>query len=256
MLRNYVNDNQDDWDVYASALTYAYNTHVHRTTGTTPFDLILSRPPPPYATHHSVKRRATPDAFTKQDFLRRITDTIDMAGKRLHSAQARYKRNFDRSIRKSKRLITTDDYVYLDNPEVRERNKLTPIAQGPYRVIRAGRRTVYIDRDGITEKVSLDRVVLAPRPTEEPTLAPRLHAANAQASPSGADALAPNTQPRQPTGDGQQNAQSESLPPTPTQELPTTGHPPLSQQPTIRTNQEGSGLGQTTLQEGAPTLGA
>ena len=124
MLRNYVNDNQDDWDVYASALTYAYNTHVHRTTGTTPFDLILSRPPPPYATHHSVKRRATPDAFTKQDFLRRITDTIDMAGKRLHSAQARYKRNFDRSIRKSKRLITTDDYVYLDNPEVRERNKL------------------------------------------------------------------------------------------------------------------------------------
>ena len=49
MLRNYVNEKQDYWDVYALALTYAYNTHVHRTTGTTPFDLILSRPPPPYA---------------------------------------------------------------------------------------------------------------------------------------------------------------------------------------------------------------
>ena len=45
MVRNYVNDNQTDWDRYAGALSYAYNTHIHRSTLTTPFDLILSRPP-------------------------------------------------------------------------------------------------------------------------------------------------------------------------------------------------------------------
>lgn len=37
MLRNYVIDHQDDLDEYASALTYTYNCHVHRSTGTKPF---------------------------------------------------------------------------------------------------------------------------------------------------------------------------------------------------------------------------
>ena len=41
ILRNYVNEHQDDWNRYATALTYAYNNHVHRSTGTTPFSLVL-----------------------------------------------------------------------------------------------------------------------------------------------------------------------------------------------------------------------
>ena len=44
MLRNYVNEHQNDWDVYVGPLTYAYNSHVHRSTRTTPFELVLSRP--------------------------------------------------------------------------------------------------------------------------------------------------------------------------------------------------------------------
>ena len=35
MLRNYVNEHQDDWDRHATVLSYAYNNHVHRTTTTT-----------------------------------------------------------------------------------------------------------------------------------------------------------------------------------------------------------------------------
>ena len=60
MLRNYVNEHQDDWDRYAKALTYAYNNHVHRSTGTTPFSLVLSRPPPEFSLHHSIRSRARP----------------------------------------------------------------------------------------------------------------------------------------------------------------------------------------------------
>ena len=46
MLRCYVEDHPKDWAKYVRALCYAYNTAVHRTTGTTPFDLVLSRAPP------------------------------------------------------------------------------------------------------------------------------------------------------------------------------------------------------------------
>ena len=49
MLRNYVNEHQDDWDVYVGPLTYAYNSHAHLTTRTTLFELVLSRAPPEFS---------------------------------------------------------------------------------------------------------------------------------------------------------------------------------------------------------------
>ncbi|CDF34348.1 unnamed protein product [Chondrus crispus] len=49
MLRKYVGEHQDDWYVYVGPLMYAYNSHVHRTTRTTPFELVLSRPAPEFS---------------------------------------------------------------------------------------------------------------------------------------------------------------------------------------------------------------
>jgi len=46
MLRNYVADDQAPWDEYLTAMAYAFNRCVHRTTNTTPLELILTRPPP------------------------------------------------------------------------------------------------------------------------------------------------------------------------------------------------------------------
>ena len=45
MLRCYVVDNPGDWCEYVGALCFAYNTAIHRATRTTPFDLVLCRPP-------------------------------------------------------------------------------------------------------------------------------------------------------------------------------------------------------------------
>ena len=71
MLRNYVDEHQNDWDRYATALTYAYNCHVHRSTDTTPFNLVLSRPPPEFSLQPSVRLRAPPTAEQKNDYARR-----------------------------------------------------------------------------------------------------------------------------------------------------------------------------------------
>lgn len=51
MLRCYVSDHQENRDEYAKPLTHAYNLNIHRGTGTRPFDLALSRPPPEFTLH-------------------------------------------------------------------------------------------------------------------------------------------------------------------------------------------------------------
>ena len=75
MLRCYVDDNPQDWDRYAPALTYAYNTAVHRSTGTTPFDLVLSRPPPSF-TNNIITGSSERSYMT---FAQRLRDSIDRA---------------------------------------------------------------------------------------------------------------------------------------------------------------------------------
>ena len=79
MPRNYVNEHQNDCDRHATALTYSYNCYVHRSTNTTPFNLVLPRPPPEFSRHHSVKLRAPPTAEQKNDYARRLDDVIQTA---------------------------------------------------------------------------------------------------------------------------------------------------------------------------------
>ena len=99
MLRNYVNEHQDDWDIYAPALTYAYKNHVHRATGTTPSSLVLSRPPPEFSLNHSIRSRARPTQDQRNDYVRRLDDSTQHAYTRRLATQARYKREFDKRIR-------------------------------------------------------------------------------------------------------------------------------------------------------------
>ena len=49
MIRSYLADHPRDWDLYTGALTFAYNCQPHSTTALAPFELVLSRPPPPLA---------------------------------------------------------------------------------------------------------------------------------------------------------------------------------------------------------------
>ena len=86
MLRNYVKEHQDDWDRYATALTYAYNNHVNRSIGTTPFSLLLSRPPPEFSLHHSIRSRARPTQDKRNDYVRRLDDSIQRLHKTPHNS--------------------------------------------------------------------------------------------------------------------------------------------------------------------------
>eukprot|EP00171_Calliarthron_tuberculosum_P022605 IDg22605t1 len=44
--RRFIADHPKDWDLYTDALTYAYNTQAHSSTGYAPMELTISRLPP------------------------------------------------------------------------------------------------------------------------------------------------------------------------------------------------------------------
>ena len=168
MVRNYAGEHQDDWDVYVGPLTYAYNSHVHRTTRTTPFELVFSRPPPEFFLRRADGDAPPPDRGKQRaEFLKTLDSTIQKAYESLRRTQARYKRDFDKRIRRINSRLRPGEYVYLNPTEGgKTSNKLASPAVGPYRVLANDRRSITIDRDGVTERVSADRCVYTPPPRD------------------------------------------------------------------------------------------
>jgi len=174
-LRTYIADHPRDWDLYSSALTYAYNSSPQTSTALAPFELVLSRPPGPLAVRKPVGEPQEQRSFKakwKTWLQKAIAETKD----KLIAAQQRYKRNYDKKLRRNSETIEADDFVFLrvERRDPNEtRHKLAPIADGPYKVksVNNDNKTlvIYYD-DGNVETVSRSRVVKAPRSTSDPKI--------------------------------------------------------------------------------------
>ncbi len=90
-----------DWDRFASAISYGYNTQVHRATGFSPLDLTVSRPP----VHLAIQNVATPGEpqprLQREQFLARLKALMGTANGNLRQAQVRYKADFYKAVRPS-----------------------------------------------------------------------------------------------------------------------------------------------------------
>ena len=120
-LRHYVSDHQKSWDEYVQPLTYAYNIQVHRSTGTTPYSLVLSRHPPnpsiesfptvvPTDSDESVSINEM-----KKRVLLRFAEAIKRADTRSTTQQAQYKRYFDRAAQVAP-AYEAGQYVFVNRP--------------------------------------------------------------------------------------------------------------------------------------------
>ena len=131
MLRKYVNEPQNDWDVYAGALTYAYNSHVHRSTRTIPFSCFIPRPLRDFSPRNSARRCSTPDATTCDDFRQRLDLSIEKAYNSLQRTQERHKRDFDKRVRRVKSGIRPGDFIFLDSADgVKKQGSCSPLPKG------------------------------------------------------------------------------------------------------------------------------
>jgi len=167
MLRCYVEDHPHDWCDYVRALTYAYNTSVHRGIDAAPFDLVLSRSPPDFTIDQTTGPRGRKsDKFDRSDIVSRLRVAIGRASASLKKHQLRYKRDFDKHIRRSAMSLTTEDKVYLDlNDGAQKRDKLSHNVGGAYKILEVDpeTKTIVIQRGDFTERVSMNRVTRAPR---------------------------------------------------------------------------------------------
>ncbi len=170
MLRHYVADDQEGWDQFLPALSYAYNRGVHKSTRTTPFDLVLSRPPTPLGAESVRDWPAIGPSWSKATFLRKLSEAVRSTSERIERAQTRYKRSFDRSVFEANRNLKAGDQAFLDARNTpaeqtllgRRRTKLDPKMIGPYTVLANDGATVVLDVDGLPERINSDRVRPAP----------------------------------------------------------------------------------------------
>ena len=98
-----------------------------------------------------------------------MDSTIQKAYGSLRRTTTRYKCDFDKHIRRINSRLRPGEYVYLNPTDGgNTSNKLASPAVGPYPVLANDRRTIMIDRDGVTERVSANCCGYAPPPTDAP----------------------------------------------------------------------------------------
>ena len=103
----------------------------------------------------------------RNDYVKRLEDSIQQAYTRFLATQAPYNRDFDKRIRTIRQRIKAGDYVCMDPTDGKSKTgKLRSPAIGPYRVLRKDDRTYVIDRDRAIERINADRVTYAPSPED------------------------------------------------------------------------------------------
>ena len=174
-LRDYVSESQRDWDEWLEPLTYAYNMQVHRSTGTTPFDLVLSRHPPSLLMEEDLRehipRESSPTrseriSSVKNQFLTRLEMLMQKARANLNRTQLRYKRNFDARIRRRLQNLKVGSFVYREIAEHPPgvNPKLTSQVEGPFEVLSNEWPVIVIDDNGRAVRINANRLVRAPTP--------------------------------------------------------------------------------------------
>jgi hypothetical protein len=108
-LRAYLGEHQNDWDLYHGALTYSCNNQIHSSTGVTPFELLLNRPPhqlavqtPKPTTNKSINDSLADGGLFngREEFIRRLRGLLPRVRRALEKAGQQYKADADRQVLK------------------------------------------------------------------------------------------------------------------------------------------------------------
>ena len=74
---------------------------------------------------------------------------MSIAKAKVAKRQSKYKFNFDKRLRRNAEIIHPGDRVFVrkeyTNPQVERKQKLSPVADGPYDVVEVNQDTVVLD---------------------------------------------------------------------------------------------------------------
>jgi hypothetical protein len=101
--------------------------------------------------------------------LARIRELVPLAQQRLAESQARYKRNFDRSVKEKNKDVLPNSWVYLRREvhEVGRNPKLDDQVDGPYRLLETDGRVFKLRIGEDDVPVSSDRITPAPESADD-----------------------------------------------------------------------------------------
>jgi len=207
-LRHYINEHQTNWDTFVQPLTYAYNCQIHRTTGTSPFSLTLTRHPPNNVVETAVTASPAlhvgnqPTQTIRGQILDRLSTMFARAEDRMIASQQRYKTYSDRR-RGNRPAIDVGSEVFVDCPKtelktVQEKedheakSKLLPKSVGPFKVVQAFENVVVIRDNNVNVPVSIDRCTPAP-PSRSPPVNPNSNTTAATSPTTPIPALSDST---------------------------------------------------------------
>ena len=138
ILRHFVSNTPDDWDLLLPAVAFAINNAKQTSTGFSPFYLNYGRHPhTPFsrevAEYYKLSDIVVPAATTQAD---KIRTAISLAKISIATAQNRQKQYYDKN--KAPTTFKQGDYVYLNATNLRRGagKKLLPKHLGPYPITR------------------------------------------------------------------------------------------------------------------------
>lgn len=131
-LRNFVQKNPANWDLFLSSAVFCYNCHEHRSLKRTPFEMLFGRKP---NIPSCFKNKVDP-VYTTDDYLMDLKFNLQQmhieARKNILESKLASKARYDRNV--APLNLKEGDQVLIKD-ETRS-GKLAPLRRGPYKVIR------------------------------------------------------------------------------------------------------------------------
>ena len=208
ILNHYVAEHPRSWDQLLGALTLAYNSRPHRSTGVAPLELVnpmgvcswaFKDIPKSGAYPITAQRGTAAEKKAQADLLTRLVQLIPQMRATLKATQGRYKRDHDKRLALRAEKLTVGGCAWLRDHAKEEGagGKLTHVAHGPYRVVSTDGPTVLLDVDGEHRRENVAHVVrasgtAAASPAQHPALraARSFHGAEADGQRYAVDRIA------------------------------------------------------------------
>lgn len=134
-LKHYINQNQNNWDEYVNLAMFTYNTHVHKSTGYTPYELIFGHKAyiPNSLTSPPQFRYSYEDYYSNLQL--KFNKSYEIARENLIKSKEKSKAYYDRNTNEIQYKI--GDFVYIQNKQVKSglNKKLSPNYKGPYKIV-------------------------------------------------------------------------------------------------------------------------
>jgi len=213
ILNHYVAEHPRSWGQLLGALTLAYNSRPHRSTGVAPLELrnpmkvsswAFKNIPKSGAYLITAQRGTAAENRAQAALLTRLVQLIPQMGATLKATQGRYKRDHDKrdhdkhlALRAEKLTVGGCAWLRDHAKEEGTGGKLTHVARGPYRVVSTDGPTVLLDVDGEHRRENVAHVVrasgmAAEYPAQHPALraARSFHGAEAEGQRYAVDRIA------------------------------------------------------------------